>query len=303
MCRASGPAPTPFPAELFDVRRRQRTHHLSQVLGRTLRHRAVPAHVARRDGRARLGFLRRHPRHRRRVRRSPELRHGASSAGCSRRRAFASASSRSPTGRAPSRSSALGRPNLFFGVTAGNMDSMVNRYTSDKQIRSDDAYTPGGRRGKRPDRCVIVYAQRCREAFKDVPIVIGGIEASPAPHRALRLLERQGPPLACCWTPRPTCSCSATPSARSSRSRIASPPASTIAEINDLRGTAFVRKCARLHRDRLDARRHARASSNPPIDPYAMEPEIRKANEQAAAVEAGEARAGDRSRRQVRATA
>src|SRR5476649_666146 len=73
---------------------------------------------------------------------------------------------------------ALGRPNLFFGVTAGNMDSMVNRYTSDRRVRSDDAYTPTGIGGKRPDRSVIVYAQRVREAFKDVPLVIGGIEAS-----------------------------------------------------------------------------------------------------------------------------
>jgi uncharacterized radical SAM protein YgiQ len=72
----------------------------------------------------------------------------------------------------------LGRPNLFFGITAGNMDSMVNRYTSDRRIRSDDAYTPGGEAGKRPDRSVIVYAQRAREAFSDVPVVIGGIEAS-----------------------------------------------------------------------------------------------------------------------------
>ncbi|BAE51901.1 YgiQ family radical SAM protein [Paramagnetospirillum magneticum] len=73
---------------------------------------------------------------------------------------------------------ALGRPRLFFGVTAGNMDSMVNRYTSDRRLRSDDSYTPGGEGGKRPDRAVIVYAQRCREAFKDVPVVLGGIEAS-----------------------------------------------------------------------------------------------------------------------------
>jgi uncharacterized radical SAM protein YgiQ len=73
---------------------------------------------------------------------------------------------------------ALGRPRLFFGVTGGNMDSMVNRYTSDRRVRSDDAYTPGGQGGKRPDRCVIVYSQRIREAYKNVPIVIGGIEAS-----------------------------------------------------------------------------------------------------------------------------
>jgi uncharacterized radical SAM protein YgiQ len=59
---------------------------------------------------------------------------------------------------------ALGRPRLFFGVTAGNMDSMVNRYTADRRVRSDDAYTPGGKGGLRPDRSVIVYSQRVREA-------------------------------------------------------------------------------------------------------------------------------------------
>jgi uncharacterized radical SAM protein YgiQ len=73
---------------------------------------------------------------------------------------------------------ALGEPRLFFGVTGGNMDSMVNRYTADRRVRSDDAYTPGGQGGKRPDRCVIVYSQRVREAYGGVPIVIGGIEAS-----------------------------------------------------------------------------------------------------------------------------
>ena len=73
---------------------------------------------------------------------------------------------------------ALGRPNLFFGVTAGNMDSMINRYTADRKIRSDDAYTPGDAGGRRPDRAAIVYSQRCREAFRDVAIVLGGIEGS-----------------------------------------------------------------------------------------------------------------------------
>jgi len=73
---------------------------------------------------------------------------------------------------------ALGRPNLFFGVTGGNMDSMVNRYTSDRRLRHNDSYTPGDEGGKRPDRAVIVYAQRCREAFRDVPVLIGGIESS-----------------------------------------------------------------------------------------------------------------------------
>jgi len=72
----------------------------------------------------------------------------------------------------------LGEPNLFFGVTAGNMDSMINRYTADLRLRHDDQYTPHGKGGKRPDRAVIVYSQRCREAYKKTPIVIGGIEAS-----------------------------------------------------------------------------------------------------------------------------
>ena len=72
----------------------------------------------------------------------------------------------------------LGRPNLYFGVTAGNMDSMINRYTADRRIRSDDAYTADAEGGKRPDHSVVVYAQRAREAFNDVPIIIGGIEAS-----------------------------------------------------------------------------------------------------------------------------
>src|SRR5574343_726298 len=72
----------------------------------------------------------------------------------------------------------LGKPNLFYGVTAGNMDSMVNRYTSDRKIRSDDAYTPNGEPNKRPDRAVVVYSQRAREAYPDTTVIIGSIEAS-----------------------------------------------------------------------------------------------------------------------------
>lgn len=72
----------------------------------------------------------------------------------------------------------LGAPNLYFGVTSGNMDSMVNRYTAERRIRSDDAYTPDGKGGSRPDRAVLVYTQRCQEAYKGVPVIIGGIEAS-----------------------------------------------------------------------------------------------------------------------------
>ena len=73
---------------------------------------------------------------------------------------------------------ALGQPTLYFGVTAGNMDSMVNRYTSDRKIRSDDAYTANAEPNKRPDRAVTVYAQRCREAYPGTPVIIGSIEAS-----------------------------------------------------------------------------------------------------------------------------
>src|SRR5690606_16110359 len=72
----------------------------------------------------------------------------------------------------------LGKPNLYFGITAGNMDSMINRYTSDRKIRSEDAYTANGEPNKRPDRAVIVYAQRAREAYPEAGIVIGSIEAS-----------------------------------------------------------------------------------------------------------------------------
>ena len=73
---------------------------------------------------------------------------------------------------------ALGQPNLFFGVTAGNMDSMINRYTADRRIRHDDAYTPDNIGGKRPDRAVTVYTQKCKEAYRDTPVIVGGIEAS-----------------------------------------------------------------------------------------------------------------------------
>jgi len=73
---------------------------------------------------------------------------------------------------------ALGEPALFFGVTAGNMDSMVNRYTADRKHRSNDAYSPDDGPDLRPDRASLVYAQRCREAYSGVPVILGGIEAS-----------------------------------------------------------------------------------------------------------------------------
>src|SRR6187549_1022660 len=182
---------------------------------------------------------------------------------------------------------ALGRPNLFFGVTGGNMDSMVNRYTSDRRVRSDDAYTPGGQGGKRPDRSVIVYSQRVREAFHDVPIVIGGIEASlrriahfdywSEKVRRSVLLDAKADLLVFGNAERQICEIA---------HRLAA--GQKIADINDLRGTAFVRKShdfIEIDSTHIDTP----GRLNPPIDPYAMEPEIRKANEEAAAVEAGEA--------------
>ena len=72
----------------------------------------------------------------------------------------------------------FGRPRLFFGVSAGNMDSMINHYTANKKVRNDDAYSPGGRIGLRPDRATMPYCQRAREAFPGVPVIAGGVEAS-----------------------------------------------------------------------------------------------------------------------------
>jgi uncharacterized radical SAM protein YgiQ len=72
----------------------------------------------------------------------------------------------------------FGRPRLFFGVSAGNMDSMINKYTHNRKVRSSDDFSPGGRAGLRPDRATIIYSQRCREAYPEAPVVIGGIEAT-----------------------------------------------------------------------------------------------------------------------------
>ena len=72
----------------------------------------------------------------------------------------------------------FGRPRLFFGVSAGNMDSLINHYTANKKVRNDDAYSPGGRIGRRPDRATLPYCHRAREAFPGVPVIAGGVEAS-----------------------------------------------------------------------------------------------------------------------------
>ncbi|MBV8806965.1 MAG: YgiQ family radical SAM protein, partial [Sinobacteraceae bacterium] len=167
---------------------------------------------------------------------------------------------------------ALGRPNLFFGITAGNMDSMVNRYTADRRIRSDDAYTPAGEGGRRPDRSVIVYAQRAREAFKDAPIVIGGIEASlrriahfdywSEKVRRSILLDAKADLLVYGNGERQICEIA---------HRLAA--GERITELTDLRGTAFVRKATPEDWIEIDsAHLDAPGPLNPPVDPYAMEP-------------------------------
>jgi uncharacterized radical SAM protein YgiQ len=165
---------------------------------------------------------------------------------------------------------ALGRPNLFFGITAGNMDSMVNRYTSERRVRSDDAYTPGGAGGRRPDRSVIVYAQRAREAFRDVPIVIGGIEASlrriahfdywSEKVRRSVLLDAKADLLIFGNGERQICELA---------HRLAAGEA--IGQITDLRGTAFVRKAVPPGWIEIDSTHlDAPGPLNPPLDPYAM---------------------------------
>jgi uncharacterized radical SAM protein YgiQ len=167
---------------------------------------------------------------------------------------------------------ALGRPNLFFGITAGNMDSMVNRYTSDRRVRSDDAYTPGGEGGKRPDRSVIVYAQRAREAFKDVPLVVGGIEASlrriahfdywSEKVRRSVLLDSKADLLVFGNGERQICEIAHRLGAGES-----------VAGITDLRGTAFARKGSPADWIEIDSTHlDAPGPLNPPIDPYAMAP-------------------------------
>jgi len=166
----------------------------------------------------------------------------------------------------------LGAPNLYFGVTAGNMDSMVNRYTSDRKMRSDDAYTPNGEGGKRPDRSVIVYTQRCREAFPDVPIVIGGIEAS------LRRVAHYD-----YWSEKVRRSVLVDAQAdlllygNAERALVEITHrlghGEPIHQITDVRGTAFLRRGTPegwIEIDSTDVDEPGRI--DPPIDPYAMEP-------------------------------
>jgi uncharacterized radical SAM protein YgiQ len=178
---------------------------------------------------------------------------------------------------------ALGAPRLFFGVTGGNMDSMVNRYTSDRRVRSDDAYTPGGQGGKRPDRCVIVYSQRIRESYKTVPIVIGGIEAS------LRRIAHFD-----YWSEQVRRSVFVDSKADLLVYGNAERQIGAIARrlnagegidsISDLRGTAYLRRGMPAGWVEIDSSElDAAGPLNPPVDPYASEEERRAANAPAVA--------------------
>jgi uncharacterized radical SAM protein YgiQ len=170
----------------------------------------------------------------------------------------------------------LGKPNLYFGVTAGNMDSMVNRYTSDRKIRSDDAYTPNGEANKRPDHAVTVYAQRCREAFPGSNIVIGSIEAS------LRRIAHYD-----YWSDKvrrsvlPDSKADILLFGNAERAlvelthRLAK--GEPIKEIRDLRGTAFMVPIGWLPSDDWDVMDSSEVDTPGPLvkhaDPYAMEPQ------------------------------
>ena len=187
----------------------------------------------------------------------------------------------------------LGKPNLFFGITAGNMDSMVNRYTSDRRIRSDDAYTPGGEGGKRPDRSVIVYSQRAREAYADVPIVIGGIEASlrriahfdywSEKVRRSVLLDAKADLLVYGNAERQIVDIA---------HRLAA--GESIADITDLRGTVFTRKSIPDDYLEIDSTHlDTPGPLNPPIDPYAMDDNGGTKAATQAAVPAGSATSGE----------
>jgi uncharacterized radical SAM protein YgiQ len=173
---------------------------------------------------------------------------------------------------------ALGEPRLFFGVTGGNMDSMVNRYTSDRRVRSDDAYTPGGQGGKRPDRCVIVYSQRVREAYKQVPIVIGGIEASLRRIAHFDYWSDTGAPLGAGRRQGGSAGVRQCRAADRRRSRSACSAGEPISDITDLRGTVFVRRGNAADWVEIDSSDvDAPGPLAPPVNPYATEEERRSA--------------------------
>ena len=152
----------------------------------------------------------------------------------------------------------MGAPRLFVGVTAGNLDSMLNKLTAQKKNRVARTSTrPGGRTGCRPDRATIVYAHRCREAFPGRADRARRHRGLAAPHRALRLLVATRCAARSCSTPRPICSSSAWASGRCGRSPTGCAAASPSREIRDVRGTAFLVNDAEMERARGRPGAHA----------------------------------------------
>jgi uncharacterized radical SAM protein YgiQ len=177
----------------------------------------------------------------------------------------------------------LGAPRLFFGVTGGNMDSMVNRYTSDRRVRSDDAYTPGGAGGRRPDRCVIVYSQRLREVFKSVPIVVGGIEASL---RRIAHFDYWSETVRRSVLVDAKADLLVYGNAERQIGEIARRlhEGAAIGDITDIRGTAFLRRGLPADWVEIDSSEvDTPGPLSPPVDPYASESERRGAQPPAGA--------------------
>ncbi len=178
---------------------------------------------------------------------------------------------------------ALGKPRLFFGVTGGNMDSMVNRYTSDRRVRSDDAYTPGGQGGKRPDRCVIVYSQRIRESYKTIPIVIGGIESSL---RRIAHFDYWSEQVRRSVLVDSKADLLVYGNAERQIGAIAQrlDAGEALSDITDLRGTAYLRRGMPAGWVEIDSSElDVPGPLNPPVDPYASEEERRATNAPVAA--------------------
>jgi len=171
----------------------------------------------------------------------------------------------------------LGAPRLFFGVTGGNMDSMVNRYTSDRRVRSDDAYTPGGHGGRRPDRCVIVYSQRIRESYKGIPIIVGGIEASL---RRIAHFDYWSEQVRRSLLVDAKADLLVYGNAERQIGEIARrlDAGALIADITDLRGTAYLRRGMPAGWVEIDSSElDTPGPLSPPVDPYASEEQRRSA--------------------------
>ena len=197
-----------------------------------------PLPASRGDGSARLGRGRRRLRHGRCLRRPPGfamaiLGRVLEAAG------FRVAILSQPDWRSAEPWRQFGRPRLFFGISAGNMDSMINHYTANKKVRNDDAYSPGGRIGLRPDRATLPYCQRAREAFPGVPVIAGGVEASRCGGWPITTTGATRSSGRSCSTARPTWSSSAWASSRSSRSPSAWPTGESVRDLRDMRGVAY----------------------------------------------------------------